>query len=427
MQIETSEKSLALGIGIKTRVQPFHWLLAASATGNLADGMSLAFLPIIATSISSTPLELSWVDGMRQLPLLFFGLPAGLLLDRVNRRKCIVQLNILRGFMLLVLGAAVATNSLTILSLVTLALLIGSIEAIHDVAAPSVLPEIVEKDHLAKSNGVLSSTETTANYFLGRSFGSSIAVFASTSMASWVAGALYFVAGLLTLPLVQIQTGSASANGLQKRSIKSELKEGFNYVWNDRFLRSLALMGIFGNTAFGAIFATLILFVTEIAKAPDWAFGSIQASFAIGSILLGIRASQIIKKFGEWRTLCICAAIIPLCMLVTPLIPFSATIALTFLVNGGAAVVWNTISISYRQRTTPAHMLGRATAVFRLISWGAMPVGSFIGGIIASKWGLKSPYYFGGVISAINLPLAVGLMRLSGNGNPKLTDKIPTT
>lgn len=61
--------------------------------------------------------------------------------------------------------AAVATNSLTILSLVTFALLVGSIEAIHDVAAPSILPEIVAKDDLTKSNGILSSTETTANYF----------------------------------------------------------------------------------------------------------------------------------------------------------------------------------------------------------------------------------------------------------------------
>lgn len=75
---------------IKTKTRPFHWLLAASAIGNLADGMSLAFLPIIASNIAATPLELSCVDGLRQLPLLFLALPAGIFLDRVNRRKAII-------------------------------------------------------------------------------------------------------------------------------------------------------------------------------------------------------------------------------------------------------------------------------------------------------------------------------------------------
>lgn len=415
MQIETTQKSSALNEAIVQRIRPFHWLLASFASGNLADGMSLAFLPLVASSISATPLELSWVDGMRQLPLLFFALPAGLLLDRSNRQRYVFNLNLVRGLLLVLLGIAISTNYLTILGLITFAFAIGSIEVVHDLAASSMLPEVVDKHELAQKNGLLSSTETTANYFLGRSLGSSAAVFASTSVASLITGMLYVLAGLLIWPIAQSRHNVDELSTPPKRSLRTELKEGFTYVWNDRFLRTLAVMGICGNVGFGAVFATLILFATKVANAPEWSFGLIQASFAIGSIILGLQAAEIIRRFGEWRTLCVCAAIIPLCMLATPLLPFVTTIALTFLLNGGAAVVWNTISISYRQRTTPSHILTRATSVFRLISWGAMPIGSFVGGLIADRWGLSSPYYFAAGIASINFPLAIWLAKSKGS------------
>jgi Transmembrane secretion effector len=156
-----------------------------------------------------------------------------------------------------------------------------------------------------------------------------------------------------------------------------------------------------------------VLYITRELNAPTSLFGAFQGAFAIGSILIGWQVSRIVAAFGEWRALAIAVSIIPVAFVVTPLIPSVVTVGVTSLLNGAAAVVWNTVSISHRQRVTPHELLGRATAVFRLVSWGGMPLGAFACGPIAQRWGLLAPYFVFAFVAALNLPLAGLLLRRS--------------
>jgi MFS family permease len=391
--------------GWKRDSSPFHWLVLASGAGNMADGISLAFLPMVAVSLSKGAAEVSWIEGARQLPLLFLALQAGILLDRMNRRLCVFYINLIRGFLLFALGLALKWDLLNYGSLFLFALMIGATEAINDVAMPSILPEIAKKEDLAKNNGLLSATETTTNYFLGRSIGSAVSSIYSSTMAASVAGGLYFCASLFMRPLTKISVPQSLSN--QNRTILGELKEGLAYVWHEKNLRYLALMGALGNAAFGAVLGTLILYSTEILKAPEWSFGLLQSAFAIGTIILGFRVGPIIQKLGDGRALTWAVGTIPVCFLITPLVPYVAMLIFTSLVDGGAAVIWNTVSISYRQRTTPSHLLGRATAVFRMVSYGSMPLGSFLGGPLAQIWGLRMPYFVAAMVAGINVIIAL--------------------
>jgi MFS family permease len=389
----------------------FHWLLGGCACANLSDGISLAFFPLIAVAMTSSASQISMLDGLRQLPLLFLALPAGILADRFNRIWSLIILNGLRGLTLLWLSMALFQGNLTLLGLGAVALILGAIEAIHDVALPTVLPDIESNENLTKCNGILSSTETTANYFLGRSLGSLVAALISNGFAVVISALLYFATAILMIPL--ISKSKWRTKNLNNLGIFKTIAEGFSYVYEDKKLRYLAIMGVLGNTAFGAILATLVLYATKVTSVPTWAFGPIQASFAIGSIIFGLRTSKIIKKFGNWKTLLICVSAIPISFLITPTFPFWGTLVVTSFVNGASAVLWNTVSISYRQQTTPEHLLGRATAVFRLISWGAMPFGSFIGGPMVEKFGYSAPYYFGALLAAMNIPFAIKLWQSS--------------
>lgn len=402
-------------------IKPFHWLLSSCALANMSDGMSLAFLPLIATSLTTVPSQVSMLEGFRQFPLLILALPAGLLVDKFNRVWAIIFLNIMRSIALLILFIMFFTENINIFNLSILVFFLGSIEAIHDVAMPTVLPGIEKKENLAKCNGKLSSTETAANYFVGRSLGSMIASLVSNAAAVLVSSLFYLLTSMFMIPLVkEVSTSQVMPH---RTSIMRTICDGFSYVYNDKNLRYLAIMGVFGNAAFGAIFATLVLYVTKIILVPTWFFGPIQASFAIGSIFSGFLASRIIDRLGTWKALIFSVSIIPFAFLLTPIFPFWITLVLTSFINGASAVVWNTISMSYRQETTPEHLLGRATAVFRLISWGSMPLGSFLGGPIVENFGYSSPYYFGAALAALNIPYAI-ILRRNNDISSKIDSKI---
>jgi MFS family permease len=307
---------------------------------------------------------------------------------------------------MVILGFALHLDILNYGSLIFFAIAIGSIEAINDVAMPSILPEIAPKEDLAKNNGILSSTETATNYFLGRTLGSSVAAIFSCAIASYLAAFHYIIAAICMRFLTSINT-SQIPSAKVKRGLFSELKEGVGYVWNEKNLRYLAVMGALGNAAFGAVFGTLILYATRILNSPEWTFGLLQSAFAIGSVLIGFRVGPIITKLGQGRALTLAVGVIPISFVATPLVPYIAMVIVTSVINGAAAVIWNTVSISYRQKTTPSHLLGRATAVFRMVSYGAMPVGSFLGGPIAEIWGLKAPYFVAAIVAGLNVLISV--------------------
>ena len=387
----------------------FLYLLSSCTLSNLSDGMSLAFLPLISIAIATNPVTISSVDAIRQLPILLFAIPAGIMIDKVNRATAIFLLNILRFLSLLWFAYILNENSATIVHLFLLALILGSIEAINDVALPTVLPLIVKKEDLSRYNGIISSSETTANYFIGRSLGSTVSAISSNSAAVFLSAILYILSSISIFPL--IKKCNVKKDETTRESLNSLIRNGFKYVFMDKKLRYLAFMGIFGNAAFGAIFATLILFITKVIKAPTWAFGPIQGAFAVGSIILGLKVNLIIKKLGMWKALLISVSIIPASFFINILLPYWPIAIVSSFLNGASAVVWNNVSISYRQSTTPDYLLGRTTATFRLLSWGSMPVGSFLGGIIINFSGYTSPYYLGTFLAILNIPFAVILWK----------------
>jgi len=59
-------------------------------------------------------------------------------------------------------------------------------------------------------------------------------------------------------------------------------------------------------------------------------------------------------------------------------------------------VVWNVVTVSLRQSVIPDHLLGRVNSVYRFLGWGGMPVGALIGGLLASSYGLRAPFWVGG-------------------------------
>jgi MFS family permease len=191
----------------------FYKLFTGTVVSNLGDGIGTVAYPWLASAITRNPILVALVAVAQRLPWLLFTLPAGVITDRVDRRKAMVSMDIVRGVVTIgvafaVLGAQGAlpgpneVDTVTgtrwgLLTLILLAtLLLGMAEVLRDNANQTIVPNIVRPDQLERANGRIWSIEAVTNTFAGPPLGS-VLLLVAFSLPFFVDAATFFVAAAM--------------------------------------------------------------------------------------------------------------------------------------------------------------------------------------------------------------------------------------
>jgi MFS family permease len=374
----------------------FHKVLVASASSNLADGIFQVALPIIAARISSSPLEVAGVAIVGRLPWLLFVLVAGALADRLDRRRTMRNVQVVRVVIVGVLAALALTDQLGMPALYVAAFALGVGETLFDTAAQSILPSIVRPDQLSQANGRLYAAEVVMNSFIGPPLGG---VLVGISIPLALGGsALGFALAAVGLALI---AGSFRPvrEGPPTRIVQ-DIREGLRFLMGHRLLRTFAFMVGVMNLAGAAVWAVFVLYA--LAPGPmglsEAAFGLLLTAMAVGSIVGSVLASRIEHRIGPGRAVWAAVTFTALPLLVPVVTTNAFLIAGAFVLEGLAAVVWNVITVTLRQRIVPDALLGRVNASYRLFAWGTQPLGALAGGIIAELFGLRAVFVMGAAL-----------------------------
>ena len=371
----------------RTLGRRFGILLVSSASSNLADGVVKVALPLMAVRWTDSPILVSGVLVALTIPWLLFALPVGVLVDSVDRRFAMLAANGLRVAVLLALSAVVVLDVGSIWSLYVAAFMLGAAETIYDTAAQSLLPSVVGRESLERANGRLSAAEITSNLFAGPPLGG---LLVATAVVLGVAGpaGLWAVAFLVLLPL----RGNFKSGKGESLDWRTELISGARFVLKNRLLRSMAAMVAVCNVATGAFLGTFVVFAVgsdSAMRASDAQYGLLLAAAGVGSLLGSLAAGWAGLKFGRGRLL----ALTLICMAAFIGIPSLTTqymgVLLAFFVGGAAVAAWNVVTVSFRQRVTPNELLGRVNSFYRLLTWGTVPLGSLLGGVLGEFAGMQ--------------------------------------
>jgi predicted MFS family arabinose efflux permease len=432
--IETAPAPRGLGAS-------YRKIFTASVVSNLGDGVSSIAMPWLASALTRNPVLVALVFVAQRLPWLVFTLPAGVITDRVDRRKAMVLMDTCRFALTLVVAFAVlgrqgalpapdeldtvvGTEVALYLVLVLATLLLGMAEVLRDNSAQTILPAIVRPEHLEKANGQMWSAEGVANTFVGPPL-ASLMLAAAFALPFFVDAATFFVAAALvaTIPGTFRVEHPARADGAARPSWRADLREGVRWLWGHPLLRPMAIILGLMNAASMITNATLVLFAQEVLDVGPLLFTVIGFGGAIGGVVGGAVASFVSKRLGSGT----CLAIVLLGeAIVSTAVGFSSHWAPVFVLFGITTLLgmlWNVITVSLRQTIIPPGLLGRVNSVYRFFAWGMMPIGAAIGGAtvvaidqVASRdWALRSTWFLSG---AIHLALfVVGRARLT-------TDKI---
>jgi len=381
----------------------FNRLLAASAVSNLADGVFQVALPLLAVTLTRSPALVAGVALAQRLPWLVMTLPAGALADRLDRRLTMIRVDVLRVVVMGAIAATVAADIASMPVLYAAALVLGVGETLFDTAAQSILPSVVARDDLSVANGRLQAVELTTNAFLGPSLGG-LAAAASLAAAFAASSAGYLVATVLLLGMAGTFRPERAG---PPRNMRQDIAEGLRFLWRNPILRTLGLMLGLTNLAFMAHQAVLVLYATGPMGLSEAGYGLMFTASALGGIAGSWAGPWLDRHVGRARSLLLAIVLFGLTLAVPAVTADVAANVVALIVAAFGSVVWNVITVSFRQRITPDHLLGRMNAAYRLLGWGTMPIGAALGGAVAELVGLRATF---AVAAALHLPLLLGFL-----------------
>jgi MFS family permease len=377
------------------------WILwAATTLTNLADGIFKLALPLAAVRLTDSPALVAGVACAIRLPWLLFALLSGVVVDRIDRRHTMFAANLTRFLLLALMVSMILGGMLSIPMLYLFALLLGINETLNDTASVSLLPTLVEKEHLERANARLVGAITVTNEFIGPPLGGFLAgislvlAFATSSMLYLGAAfALFLMAGSFRVPRTDTP------------ALWSELALGLHYVWGNALLRTLAIVVAVMNLCWSAWLSVIVLYVVSPGPGglSETGYGFMLTSIGIGGFVGVMITVPVVQRFGR-RTAIGADILGTFLMLAAP-----AITANVWLISGAAFIggiggsLWSIVVSSVRQQMVPDHMQGKTAGVYRLFGYGALPIGAAFAGVVAEKISIPAVFALCAVLTALLL------------------------
>ncbi|MEI5100668.1 MFS transporter [Streptomyces sp. PmtG] len=279
--------------------RPFYALLTAAAISTLGDGVRATAVPLLAAEFTHNAFLVSIVNFAGWLPWLTVALFSGVLVDRWDRRRTMVYVDGARAVLVLVLAVIAIASPESwkwLLLVAVIAFLLGVGETLFDPASQALLPAVVPQHKLVTANSRFQSLQLTGSEFVGPPLGSLLFAVAATlpfllDSASFLLAAV-LVAAIRLPPGVLERHAAAEA---EPEGMMDAVRSGLRWLWNERPIRTMALILGAWMIVDGGVYAVLVLFSLEELGLGTAGFGLLMTSSAVGSIFGSLVAPRVTR------------------------------------------------------------------------------------------------------------------------------------
>lgn len=384
----------------------FRWLLSSSWTSNLGDGIAVAAGPLLMAGLTHDALLVALVALLRGLPWLLFGLVAGAVADRVERRVLIATVDLARAAVLAVLTITIATGALDAAMVLVSVFVVATAEVFADTTSTTLLPMLLPREDIPLGNARVAIGFQAVNQLIGPPLGA--ALFALGAAWPFGAQALLVAAGAGLIFRIATPTRPAERPDTH---LREDIQEGALWALRHPAMRTLILTIFLFNVTFGAAWAVLVLWARQRLGLDEVGYGLLLAVSALGSVAGGVVYGRITRRYDLSTLMRAGLVFETLTHLALALTTNAAVAFVVMFVFGVHAMVWGTTSTSIRQLSVPEALQGRVSALNMVSSWGSMVIGSLIGGVLADQAGVTAPFWFGFVGSAVFVVALWGQLR----------------
>jgi MFS family permease len=399
----------------------FRWLLSSSWVTNLGDGLEIAAGPLLMASLTRNPQLVAMALLFQRLPFLLFGLYAGAIADRLDRRRIVVLVDLARAVVLAGLAVTIVTGRVDVVIVLATVFLLGVAETFADTTTSTLLPMMVEKRDLGIANSRLMAGFITTNQLVGPPIGA--ALFAAGMASPFVAQAVLVAVGAVLVSRIA-RTPPLAAGG--HTHVVRDVVEGMRWLWRNPPVRTLAITITAFNVTWGAAWSMLVLLAIERLRLGDVGYGLLLTVIAVGGLLGTVAYGWLERHFSLANIMRVGLIIETSTHLVLATTTTAWVAMATLFVFGVHEFVWGTTATSIRQRAVPTEFQGRVGSVYMVGVFGGLVVGAALGGVIAQRWGVTAPYWYAFVGSAVILAV---IWRELGNiahaGEPATGSPVP--
>ncbi len=391
----------------------YRRLWVATAISSLGNGVLYAAMPLLARNMTKSPSSISAVTASTALPGLLVALHAGAVVDRLDRRRVMVAMDLTRLAVLLAFCVSVIAGNVPLPAIYVTAFVLGAADVTFDGAARSALPAIVPAERLDAANGRLGAATDTMDELAGPPAG--VTLFALAASAPFLFDAGTFAASAILLSTI---AGSFRATrDVAAHSFRREIGEGLRFVRDSRTLGVLAAgTGLLAFFSLGNL-SVLVLFAlsSKGLDLPSVGYGYLLMTIALGGLGGSLSVERLTRRFEQVPVLTAAVAINGAAYLLLAVAHGPALATVATVAWGAAVSTGMIVSISMRQTLTPDHLLGRVMSVYRvLVGFGGV-TGALLAGVLADAFGLRSPYFFSGAAQLALAPLFGITLQHAGN------------
>jgi MFS family permease len=361
----------------------FRALWFGQSVSSVGDQVSAFVIPTIAVlTLHASSVQVGALNAVGTLAYPCLGLFAGVLMDRIRRRRAMVVIDAARLLIYGSLPVAAAFERLSLAHLFAVAALSGVCTVLFDVAYQSHLPSVLRGEGLVRGNARLEMSGAVAR-FAGPPLGG-VLLQGLGVVGALIVNAVSFLASIIGV--LRIRTPeTAPAARTERIRVTAQIAEGAKFLWNHPLLRPLTVSAALRNLGMNAARAVLIIFVYRALELSPGVAGLLFTAGAVAAFVGAALCQRLVARLGAGRTLQLTAAE-GLIWLLAPLTLLGHSVPILMAIMFLSSLwlpIWNACVTTIRQAVTPTELLGRVHATARTVNLSTIPIGAFGGGLVA--------------------------------------------
>lgn len=385
----------------------FTFYLIGIAFSNIGSAFTTFVFPLMILKFTGSAFQVGIVSALSFIPYAILGLPAGALIDRLNKKTIMKCADIIRLISYLSIPVLSFYNMLSIFQIYVVAIISGIGLVFHSISEVSIIPSIVKEEDLASANSYIYATQNVSE-FLGPIIGGLLYTYMGYSILIFI-DSMTFLLSFFSLILIKIETKSIfNQEKLSGKNFLSDVKVGFDYLLSNSTIRVMAVVVSLSNLIISPYYIYIVMFVKEDMNQSSQALGLVLGISSLGALIGSLSASFLLKLFNFGKLIVI---ILFLDTIFRLMLPFSTYIfilipllGLTYMTQS----ILNIAIITLRQKKCSEHMLGRVNSVFKTMVFAFRAIGLFLGGILLEN---KGGFYALTISAVLFIPLVLYILK----------------
>ena len=364
------------------RNRDYMLLWSGQLVSSLGSGVSTIAFPLLVLALTHSALQAGITGALAMVPYLLVSLPAGVLVDRWDRKRVMILCDSGRALALASIPLAGLIGHVAIIQIYLVSLVEGTFFVFFSLAQTACLPRVVPREQLptasAQNEGGAIATGLIAPPLGG-------ALFQSISQtAPFLLDGISYLASVISLLFVK--TAFQESRQASSRNLRAEMAEGVTWLWHNPLLRYMAFLTGGMNAAVAALYLTLIVLAGN-QHATSGSIGLMFAVVSVGGVLGSLLAPRVQRRFRFGQVIIV---VFWVEALLWPLFAVAPNLLLLGMIAAGVYAlgpVYNAVQLSYRLALIPDALQGRVNSAYRLVAYGCHPLGIALSGVLIQAIG----------------------------------------